>query len=370
MSFVAIGVIGGLTIGAGGLALGTVGALTGPDQKKAEPNPYALQALNQIMAEYHSVKREYQDIIKAKPWVVDQNELVKSERLMGQIDDAVDTGDVQSAVSLIRELPYFEQMYKDQIIYKHPHLTKMLQATAMTWAYGLPMPEEERLWKDVVGSSRRALGEEKEAALREAERIAAMSGRGGVSLGEHEAIIENYLRSYGEQEKDIRTKEIEDQWRRMDKGINLARGEREYGRSAVEDAWNKKMQVSSLTAQLASAMGGASAAAAPVAQPSEQNPWSRMSGVIGSASGLFSDVAGYGLYNDYMKSGPGNSAFNSSPDQFWRGMENEMYGNTDLWRNPSRSSSYGAGTYSPREMSAYRKKLSWGKPYSAEGWWG
>jgi len=349
-----------------------MGGLMGKEkEQKTESNPYAIQAFNQLMAEYHAVKREYQDIIKAKPWVVDQNELVRSERLMGQIDEAVDIGDVQAAASLIRELPYFEQMYEDRIIYKHPHLSKLLQTTAMTWAYGLPMPEEERLRANLWGSSRRALGEEKEAAIREAERIAAMSGRGGVSLGEHEAIIENYLRSYGEQEKDIRTKEIEDQWRRMDKGINLARGEREYGRSAVNDAWNKKMQVSSLTGQLASSLTGAASAAAPVAQPrSPQNPWGTIMRDIGdAAAGGLGDLAGYALYDDYMNSGRGNTSFDASPDQFWRGMENEMYGNTDLWRNPSRSSSYGAGMYSPREMSAYRKKLSWGKPYSAEGWW-
>ena len=106
-----------------------------------------------------------------------------------------------------------------------------------------------------------------------------------------------------------------------------------------------------------------------MAQPSEQNPWSRMSGVIGSASGLFSDVAGYSLYKDYMNRTGGNTAFDATPDEFWRGMEMEMDMNADLWRNPSRSNSYGAGMYSPREMSAYRKKLSWGKPYSAEGWW-
>ena len=263
MSFIAIGTIGGLTLGAGGLALGTVGAFMGDEggSKGTGTDPYAEMGLRQLLNEYNAAKANFQEVLKSKPWKVDAGEMERAQKLIPQLDEAIASQDMNKAHEIITQMPYFEQMYRDQIIFKYPQLSQMLQKTALTWGHGLRTPSEEKLWEDVTGSSRRGLGREKDLALEEADRLAAMAGRPGTAGGEHAAIIDKYLRAYGEQEKSIRSENTLALLDKIEKGMGLATAERAYGSAAVEQAYNRKVQAQTLVNQLVTALASSSVGA-------------------------------------------------------------------------------------------------------------
>jgi len=254
-------ILGASAIAAGGAIAG--GAMGGQKKQKDKQNPQAVQLFNTIMAEYAATKKQFRDIITSKPWQVDMEEVQRAQKLMPEIDAAIKNGDVAGAASMIGELPYFETLYKDRILFKMPHISKTLQDMGMTWAKGLRTPAQERLWEDLTGSSRRMLGKERDSSMRQAERLGALAGRPGVAPGEAQEITDSYLRAYGENEKNIRTQNTQDLLTQMVTGAGMLEGERAYGAGQVQQGTQNKMNVQQLINQILSAAGSSAAASRP-----------------------------------------------------------------------------------------------------------
>ena len=100
-----------------------------------------------------------------------------------------------------------------------------------------------------MGSSRRMLGRERDENLRRAERMAILRGRPGLAAGEAARITGDYLKAYGEQEKQIRIQETQDLLRYMVMGSEMLTQERAYGAGQVQQAIQNKLNAQQLVNQ-------------------------------------------------------------------------------------------------------------------------
>jgi len=252
--------IGAGSAAAGGL-LGFLGSLFGAKPKQKDPkmmyNQYGIAAFNEIMRSLDRAQYFWQEALEGKPWLINTDEQKRADKGIKDIQSLIREGKFEDADRILETLPYFGQLYTDQLVYKSPVFSPLLQTQAVRDMLGIYSPTEERRLEDMTGSSRRMLGEQKQQALDEADRLAALSGRGGAAPAEHLQIIDKYLRTYGDQEKDIRNMLAGVLADKMLRGTQVAQQQQSFGRESVALGHQYKSDAQSAINQILSLLPGA-----------------------------------------------------------------------------------------------------------------